>query len=50
MKMTRNTAQKSPSRYSSPTLKVYGHAIELTASGTQDGTEGSGSGNIVKKL
>lgn len=36
-------------RYATPTLKVYGGVIDLTASGTQAGTEGTGTGNIFKK-
>lgn len=36
-------------RYAAPTLNVYGGVIDLTASGTQAGSEGTGSGNITKK-
>lgn len=36
-------------RYAAPTLTIYGGVIDLTASGTQAGTEGSGVGNITRK-
>lgn len=42
-------ARKAFQRYAAPTLKVYGGVIDLTASGSQAGNEGSGAGNIAKK-
>ena len=35
--------------YTPPTLTVYGKLTELTASGTQLGKEGPGTGNELRK-
>lgn len=48
-KIGKNLAGNSSQRYRAPTLKFYGAAIEMTASGTTPTGEGTGTGNIGKK-
>jgi len=42
-------AKYSSNHYAAPTLKIYGGVIDLTASGSTEGPEGTGTGNIFKK-
>jgi hypothetical protein len=42
-----NSGEKKP--YTTPSLKKYGQLKDLTASGSQAGSEGTGTGNKNKK-
>ena len=47
VQLSRTQLEKIP--YTCPQLTVYGQVRALTQTGTQPGTEGTGTGNIVRK-